>query len=117
MKNRRSIVVVDKKEKFSYIFRGFRKHKYVISNTLTVYDENFINVLQRFDLFFVVIYEFKDVLELFPLNNNNLSMIVASENPKILKKVRKLECFKVIDLTNKFNIASSLLDCVDEIFR
>ena len=115
-KKRYSIVVVDKKMKFSFLFKGLRKHKYSVLEAETV-DEITLNEITNFNLFFVVLYEFRDVFDLLLLNNNcssNTSIIIASENTKILKKAKKIACYPIVDLSGKININNNFHDCIQQ---
>lgn len=114
MKDRYKIVVVDKKGKFPFLFQGFRKNKYTILRTETI-EEFSSNELVSFNLFFVVLYEFRDVFELLLLNTSSSPIIIASENCKILKKVKTIGCFPVVDLSGKVNITNSFHDCIKQI--
>lgn len=96
------ILVIDKKEKYSFLFKGFRKHKFVISEivTLLTLDEKELN---NYNLFFIVIYELIDLLEVLKNHKVNKPIIIASENTKIINKIDKLKCFSIVDLSSKFN--------------
>lgn len=115
VRNRYNIVVVDKKGKFSFLFQGFRKHKYAILTTETL-GRFSSDELTNFNMFFVVLYEFKDVFELLLLNNASSSIIVASENTRILKKIRTIDRYPVVELTGKVNITNNFYDCINDFF-
>lgn len=110
------IGVVDKKGKYSFLFRGFRKNKFVISELETVM---FVSSeeMTKYNIFFIVLYEFRDVFELLKFRNIGISAIIASENLRILKKLQKIDCYQVVDLNKKNNIHFSLHDCINEIIK
>lgn len=114
--SRFKIVVVDKKSNFPFLFHGIRKNKYTVTRIATV-KELLSNELTSFNLFFVVLYEFKDVFELLLLNSTSSSIIVGSQNAIILKKLKSAGCYPVVDLSgNVFNVNTSFYDCVKEFF-
>lgn len=116
IKNRYIIVVVDKKGKFPFLFQGLRKHKYTVLTTENVDEISSIEV-SNFNLFFVVLYEFRDVFELLILNRiykTNIPIILASENSKIIKKINKIACYPIVDLSGKVNINISFHDVLKE---
>ncbi len=96
------ILIVDKKGKYSFIFRGFRKHKYDISQTetLLLLDNKDLN---NYNLFFIVLYEVRDIFEVLKNHNANTPIILASENSKIIKKIEQLKCFSIVDLSQRAN--------------
>ena len=113
-RNRYNIVVVDKKNQFPFLFQGFRKHKYAVTRLATI-NELTSNELSNFNLVFVVMYEFKDVFELLVLNSTNSSIIVGSSNTRILKNLKSVNSFQVINLSgNLFNINSNFHDCINK---
>jgi hypothetical protein len=96
------ILVVDKKGKYPFLFRGFRKHKYVISqiDTLLLLDDDDLN---NYNLFFIVLYEVRDIFEVLKNHNANTPIILASENSKIIKKIEQLKCFSIVNLSQRAN--------------
>lgn len=110
------IGVVDKKGKYSFLFQGFRKNKFAISGLETVVSMA-SEVISQYNLFFVVVYEYKDVFELLKLKDSGIPIIVASENFKIIKKLQIIDFHHCIGLSEKINILSSLHDCMNEIFK
>lgn len=110
------IGVVDKKGKYSFLFQGFRKHKFAISGFETVVSIPSEIIIQH-NLFFVVVYEYKDVFELLQLKDIGIPIIVASENVRIIKKLQIIDFQNYIDLSSKINILSNLHDRMNEIFK
>lgn len=114
--NRFKILCVDKKEKYLFLFNGYRKGKFSIDHLKT------INVLTNkdlggIDLFFVVLYNDRDAFELLKLKNISTPIIIGSENTTILKKVKKLDCFSVVDMSPNVNLMVEFHDCVRQILR
>lgn len=115
MNKRNKILVVDKKSNYSSLFQGFRKNKFTIENLDSVLkmanDE-----LVTFNLFFVVLYETRDVFELLKIYNGSTPIIVASENSRILKKMKNLSCLPLLDLSLKGNTTIKLHECIKDVF-
>lgn len=113
--SRCKILLVDKKEKYSFLFNGLRKHKFSFNQLKTTSSQTNTDVV-FVDLFFVVLYDYKDVFELLKLKNFNTPIIVGSENVNILKKIKNLNCFSIIDLSVKGNLNIGFHDCMRQIF-
>lgn len=94
------IVLVDKKGVYSFLFEGLRKNKYSFSNYKTIL-KNTQKELINYNVFFVVLYDMKDVFELLKLNVGVIKIIVVSDNISIIKKLRSLGCIQFIDLTGR----------------
>lgn len=110
-------MVIDKKGNFSFLFKGFRKHKYTVTRIEKVNSLN-SNELSSFDLLFVILYDFKDVFDLLLLKSIHSSIIVGSENSKILKKLKSAEFNPVVDLSGSLgNVNTNFLNCVNEFFN
>jgi hypothetical protein len=110
------IGVVDKKGKYSFLFQGFRKNKFSISGletVMSVTSEEMVN----YNLFFMVLYEYRDVFELLKFRDGGIPAIIASENVKIIKKLQKLNCYPVVDLSKRNSIHNSLYDCMNEFIK
>jgi hypothetical protein len=110
------IGVVDKKGKYSFLFQGFRKNKFSISEletVMSVTSEEMVN----YNLFFMVLYEYRDVFELLKFRDGGIPAIIASENVKIIKKLQKLNCYPVVDLSKRNSIHTSLHDCMNEFIK
>ena len=102
-------MIFDKKCKFHYLFRGFRKHKYNVIMT-----ESFTNFskeeFSNFHIFIIVLYDFRDVFDLLLIYTRS-TIILAAENPRILKKAKLNGIFHVIDLKDN-NITIQLHECI-----
>ncbi|WP_310594484.1 hypothetical protein [Flavobacterium sp.] len=110
------IGVVDKKGKYFFLFQGFRKNKFAVSGLETVVSMT-SELITQYNLFFVVVYEYKDVFELLQLKDCGIPIIVASENFKIIKKLQIIDFHHCIGLSEKINILTSLHDCIDGILK
>ena len=89
------IGIVDKKGKYSFLFQGFRKNKFSISGletVMTVTSEEMVN----YNIFFMVLYEYRDVFELLKFRDGGIPAIIASENVKIIKKLQILAGLRLI---------------------
>lgn len=109
------IIVIDKKNNYSFLFEGLRKNKFKIlkSDTILNYTPNDIECSNN--LFFMVLYELSDVFELLKLNTQTVPYIIASKNPKIIKKLKILGFTQLIDLSGGVNIMASLNECLKKI--
>lgn len=116
VKSKFKIVIVDKKGKYSILFQGFRKNKFTVSTLQTAVNLSSEEIAE-YHLFFVVLYEFKDVFELLQLNNSGIPIITASENVKILKKIQAVDSYQCMDLSRNINVLPSLHDCMTQILR
>lgn len=102
MSKRCTILVIDKKDTFSYLFVGLRKNKFTIK-----FYHSFLDLsneeLASFGLVLMVYYDTKDVIELLKLCKVNKSIIIAfaCKNNKTVKKVKNLGYFKVFDVSEK----------------
>ena len=115
MSKRHKILVVDKFDKYSYLFSGFRKNKFVhnkLVSLLRLSDAELCDI----SLLFMVLYEPRDVFELLKVCKSDTPLIIASENVKILKKLKDLECFIVLDLSNKGNLYIGFHECISKVF-
>ena len=110
------IGVVDKSGKYFFLFRGFRKNKFAISGLETVMSIT-SEEMANYNIFFMVLYEFKDVFELLKFRDSGIPAIIASENVKIIKKIQKLNCYPVVDLSKRNSIHNSLYDCMNEFIK
>ena len=81
---------------------------------MSVSSEEMVN----YNIFFMVLYEYRDVFELLKFRDGGIPAIIASENVKIIKKLQMIDFQNcIIDLSSKINILSNLHDCMDEIFK
>lgn len=114
--SRCEILLIDKKEKYSFLFNGFRKNKFYINqlksiSNLTETDLRYVN------LFFVVLYDYRDVFELLKLKKFDTPIIIGSENSSILKKINEIDCFSVIDMSGGINLTMKLHSCIGQFFE
>ena len=65
----------------------------------------------------MVLYEYRDVFELLKFRDGGIPAIIASENIKIIKKLQKLNCYPVVDLSKRNSIHSSLHDFMHEFIK
>lgn len=105
----------DKYDKYSYLFNGFRKNKFKI-NSFSSFSKLSDVELSDSNLFFTVLYEPKDIFELFKVYKFAAPIIIASENVKILKKMKNFECFIILDLSKKGNLSIGLHECIQQVF-
>lgn len=110
------VVIVDKKGRYLFLFQGFRKNKFDFSRLETVIEIPSEEIVS-YNLFFVVLYEFRDVFELLKLNDIGIPIIVGTENSKIIKKLGMVNYYHCVDLSKKHTIISNLHNYINEIFK
>lgn len=112
--NRCKILLIDKKNKFSYLFNGFRKNKFAIFFSDSLFKQS-DNELCDVDVFFFVLYENKDIIQLIKLFKTCPKIIVASDNYRLLKLLSKLNSFPIVNLTGDENITISLRNSLNQV--
>lgn len=112
--NRCKILLVDKKHKFSFIFNGLRKNKFSVNFSDSVL-KNTESELLNVNVFFIVIYEKKDIIQLIKLFKIYPSIIIASENSKLLRRLNQLNTFPVVNLIDKCKIMSSFHSSLNQV--
>lgn len=114
MSNRCKIFVLDKNDKYSFLFKGFRKNKFEIQHFNTL-SKCSANELADFDLFFMVLYETVDVFELLKIFKGNTPIIIASNNIRIINKMKNSGCYYLVDLSHKKNLNIEFLECMQQV--
>ena len=104
---RLKIFVVDKKDYYGIYFKGFRKNKFTINSVSSVL-KNSENELNEIGLFFVVLYDPKDMIQLVKLSTISKSIVLASANKRLLGSLKNISEFPIVDLSSKLNIMSNL---------
>ena len=115
MSVRHKILVVDKNHKYPFLFEGLRKNKFSIG-CLRSFAGLSESELSNFNMFFMVIYEPKDIFELLKVYKGTIPIVIASDNSKIIKKMKNLGCLPLIDLSIKGNINSGVYECINQMF-
>ncbi len=101
-----NILIVDKKNIYVDKFRGLRKNKFHMNTVGNLLKQPTIE-LDEVDAFFIVIYSYRDVIQLIPLSNHP-NIIIGSEKTNILKSMRIINLYKVVDLSARFDLCSVL---------
>lgn len=115
MSSRHKILIIDKNDKYPFLFKGFRKNKFFIDHFKS-FSKLSDRELSDFNLFFMVMYETKDVFELLKVYKGTIPVVVASDNLRILKKMKNLGCFPLLDLSKKENVNIGLYNCIEQVF-
>lgn len=112
MSKRYKILVVGKNDKYQLLFEGLRKNKFAInfSRSFSSFSES---ELTYFNMFFIVIYEPRDVFELLRVYKENTPIVVASNNLNILKKMKNFSSLTLIDLSKN----STMIGVWDALIR
>jgi hypothetical protein len=115
IKSKRSkILIVDKKAKYDFLFHGFRKNKFSISVCNSVLKHTEKEVLNT-QIFFVVLYDTRDVIQLIKLFDVAQTVIVASESKRILKSMQNISRFPLVDLSTKLKYSTGLQQSIAKI--
>lgn len=112
--NRCKILMVDKKHKFHFVFNGIRKNKFSVNFSDSVL-RNTESELLNVNMFFIVIYDKKDIIQLIKLIKIYPLIIIASENSKLLRHLNQLNAFHVVNLNDKYKITSSFHSLLNQI--
>ena len=101
-----NILVVDKKSIYIEKFRGLRKNKFQVHSVANLLKQSTIE-LDEVDTFFLVLYNYRDVIQLINLTNHS-NIIIGSDNSSILKSMSIINKYKVVDLSSRFDLCSVL---------
>jgi hypothetical protein len=111
---RSKILIVDKKAKYDFLFHGFRKNKFSFSVCNSVLKHTEDEVLNT-QIFFVVLYDTRDVIQLVKLFEVAQTVIVASESKSILKSMQRISRFPLVDLSSKLKYSTDLQESIVKI--
>jgi hypothetical protein len=111
MNKRCKILIVDKKSKFSSLFKGFRKNKFAINSMTSVLKSTEL-MLQETTIFFVVLYEPKDVIQLVKLAPISKSIIIGTVNKRLFSSFQTIQDYTLVDLTPCVHLRSKLQDAL-----
>ncbi len=111
---RSKILIVDKKAKYDFLFHGFRKNKFSISVCNSVLKHTEEEVLNT-QIFFVVLYDTRDVIQLVKLFDVAQTVIVGSESQRILKSMQNISRFPLVDLSSKLMFSKDLQESIVKI--
>ena len=112
-KKRYSIVVVDKKSKFSFLFQGFRKNKFSIEYFISILKYTEVE-LRESSIFFIVIYEPRDIIQLVKLAPVSKSIIIGTVNKRLFSSFQSIKQYSVVDLSGKVNILNNFHNCIQQ---
>lgn len=111
MNKRCKILLVDKNNKYPALFSGFRKNKFAINSMTSVLKSTEL-MLQETTIFFVVLYEPKDVIQLVKLAPISKSIIIGTENKRLFNSLRSIQDYPLVDLTPEAHLMSNLHDAL-----
>lgn len=107
------VLLVDKNQSYNNLFKGFRRSYLSKSQVDSIKDMVDIEIL-KFNVVCVVVYEYRDLIEILKLHSISSPIIIASSNNKIIKNLKGYNYSYVINLT-KINYMSDLRDYLDKI--
>lgn len=113
LKNRYNIVVVDKKKKFSFLFQGFRKNKFSIKHAVSIIKCT-ESELREFSIFFIVVYEPRDIIQLVKLAPISKSIIIGICNKRLLSSFESIKQYPVVDLSGKVSFLINFHNCIGQ---
>ncbi len=115
MKKRCNILVVDKKNKYPLLFNGFRKNKFKIDGISSVL-KNTETALQDTNVFFVVLYEPKDIIQIVKLVSISKSIIIGTGNKRLFSSFRTIQDFPIVDLSSGVHLMSNLQEALGRFY-
>lgn len=115
MNKRCNILVVDKKNNYPILFKGFRKNKFKIDsiNSLLKSTEA---ALQDTNVFFVVLYEPKDIIQIVKLAPISKSIIIGTVNKRLFSSFKTIQDFPIVDLSSGVHLMSNLQEALGRFY-
>jgi len=105
------IQIVDKKNEFYQLFKGFRKHKFEINSMTSILTCTEL-MLQETTIFFVVLYEPKDIIQLVKLAPISKSIIIGTVNKRLFNSLRSIQDYPLVNLSPGVHLMSNLQDAL-----
>jgi hypothetical protein len=104
-------LIIDKKNNYSIYFKGYRKHKFIFNTVASIlkFSEN---ELKETSVFFVVLYEPKDILQIVKLALISKSIIIGTSNKRLFSSFQSIQDYPIIDLTPCVQLRSNLQDAL-----
>ncbi len=115
MSTRCKILIVDKKNKYPLLFKGFRKNKFKIDSISSVLKST-ETALQDTNVFFVVLYEPKDIIQIVKLVPISKSIIIGTVNKRLFSSFRTINDFPIVDLTSGAHLISNLQESLGRFY-
>ncbi len=115
MNKRCNILVVDKKNNYHILFKGFRKNKFKIDAISSVLKST-ETALQDTNVFFVVLYEPKDIIQIVKLAPISKSIIIGTVNKRLFSSFRTIQDFPIVDLSSGVHLMSNLQDSLGRFY-
>lgn len=116
MYKRCNIMVVDKKNNYPILFKGFRKNKFKIDRTTTVLKST-KTTLKETTVFFVVLYEPKDIIQIVKLAPISKAIIIGTDNVRLFSQLRTIEDYPIVDLLSGFQLMPSLQEALGRFYN
>jgi hypothetical protein len=116
MNTRCKVLLVDKKGNFLQLFKGFRKNKFAINSVSSVLKSSEIE-LNETSIFFVVLYEPKDIIQIVKLSNITHSIIVGTVNKRLFQSFRTIRDYPIVDLSTNVNIMTQMHEAIKRIWN
>ena len=110
--NRLNILLIDKKDKFSFLFKGFRKNKFSIESVISILKCTETELMKS-SIFFVVVYEPRDIIQLVKLAPISKSIIIGTVTKRLFTSFQLIKEYPVVDLSGKVNIINNFHNCMN----
>ncbi len=104
-------LIIDKKNNYNIYFNGFRKHKFAFSMEPSILKLS-ENELKEVDVFFVVVYEPKDIIQIVKLAPISKSIIIGTVNKRLFSSFQSIQDYPIVDLTPCLQLRSKLQDAL-----
>jgi hypothetical protein len=115
MIKRCKILLVDKKNKYYTSFNGLRKNKFevqTISSVLKCTD----STLQETSVFFVILYEPKDIIQIVRLTSISKTIIIGTVNKRLFNSLRNLKDYPIVDLSLSMSLLIPFQEALDRFY-
>jgi hypothetical protein len=104
-------LIIDKKNNYNIYFSGFRKHKFTFDMEPSILKLS-ENELNDTDVFFVVVYEPKDIIQIVKLAPISKSIIIGTVNKRLFSSFKSIQDYPIVDLTPCVQLRSNLHDAL-----
>ena len=104
-------LIIDKKNNYNIYFNGFRKHKFTFNSEQSILKLS-ENELKKADVFFVVIYEPKDIIQILKLAPISKAIIIGTVNKRLFSSFKSIQDYPIVDLTPCVQLRSNLHDAL-----
>lgn len=116
MNKRCKILIIDKKNNYSVLFNGLRKNKFTINSITSSLVKNTELMLFETSIFFVVLYEPKDIIQLVKLAPISKSIIIGTVNKRLFSSLQSIQDYPIVNLSPGVHLMSNLQDALSRFY-